>query len=95
MGNGHRDALCEAVQELPRCYEGEERRLSVYNEAIAEKLRQGAPLASYSIDRRCLRNYSEATSNNNIQAPICFLCACIYPYVSTQQNQRNELDDAS
>jgi hypothetical protein len=85
IGTEHRGALYEAVQELPRCYEEKERLLSVYNEAIAEKIRQGAPLASYSIDRRCLRNYSEATSNNNIQAPICFLCACIYPYVSTQK----------
>ena len=29
---------------------------SVYNEAIAIAVRQGAPLASYSIDRRCLKD---------------------------------------
>ena len=29
--------------------------MSVYNEGLALAIRRGAPLASYSIDRRCLQ----------------------------------------
>ena len=32
--------------------------LSIYNEGIATAVRQGAPLASYSIDRRCMLRYN-------------------------------------
>ena len=31
--------------------------ISIYNEGIAMAIRRGAPLASYSIDRRCLNEY--------------------------------------
>ena len=40
-----------------------DRRMSAYSEAIAVVVRRGAPTATYSIDRRCLRNYSEGTSD--------------------------------
>ena len=58
----------------------EERVAAVYNEAIGMKIREGAPLASYSIDRKCLRKAAEATAGDNVEALICFFCPCIYPY---------------
>ena len=68
-----------AADLLPGCFPTKERIFATYNEAIAIKVREGAPLASYSIDRRRLRKYAETTSGDKIQAPICFLCACICP----------------
>ena len=52
--------------------------MSIYNEALAEKIREGAPLASYSIDRRALTQFSEALQDRSVSAPMCFLCGCIY-----------------
>jgi hypothetical protein len=71
---------------LPACFPKKERIFAAYNEAIAVKVREGAPLASYSIDRRCLRKYAEATSGDQIQAPICFVRACICPRGSALAN---------
>ena len=72
---------------MPLCHTVAERTASVYNEAIATKIRQGAPLASYAIDRRCLRNASEAIASDTVHALICFFCACVYPHVSGACNQ--------
>ena len=38
----------------------------------------GEALASYAIDRRCLRKASEAVSDNNVEALICFFCAFMF-----------------
>ena len=43
--------------------------MSIYNEAIAEKIREGAPLASYSIDRRALTQLSEALQGRSVSTP--------------------------
>ena len=51
---------------------------AVDQEGIAEVIRAGPPLATYSIDRRCLRSYYAATKDGEIEAPICFFCACVY-----------------
>ena len=42
--------------------------LSVYNESLAIALRRGAPLASYSIDRKCLQAY--ATHSTQLRSDI-------------------------
>ena len=78
--HAHEHLLLPAAESLPRCYTQEDRVLAVYNEAIAEKIRQGAPLASYAIDRRAIKNFASATEEDKILAPICVLCACVYPY---------------
>jgi hypothetical protein len=78
MGARERSVLL-AADLLPRCFPKRERIFATYNEAIAIKVREGAPLATYSIDRRCLRKYAEATSGDQIEAPISFLCACMCP----------------
>ena len=75
----HKQVLEAAVNLLPSCYPFPVRYMSIYNEAIAEKIRGGAPLASYSIDRRALANLDHALQQN-ICAPMCFLCGCIYMY---------------
>ena len=49
--------------------------LSVYNEGIATAVRQGAPLASYSIDRRCMLQYNTHLRHENTSSLVCFLCA--------------------
>ena len=56
----------------------------MYNEAVAEVIRQGAPLSTYSIDRRCLRNFSEFLADENVNALICFSCARRFPYLSSR-----------
>ena len=76
----HFEAISPVLALLPQVYTEEERTAAAYNEAIAVKVRDGAPLASYSIDRRCLRKAAEATGDTNIQALICFMCACVFPY---------------
>ena len=63
---------------LPKHFREEECFASCYNEAIALKIREGAPLASYAIDRRCLRKAAEATAGEAMQVLICFFCACVY-----------------
>ena len=65
----------------------DEKVIGVYNEAIALRTRQGAPLASYSIDRKCLRKAALATSGDNIQSLVCFLCGCIYPHREMELKQ--------
>ena len=52
-------------------------------------------MSSYSIDRRCLTNYTKATHETGIQAPICFLCGCIHLYKDVlpehrRSNQHNK-----
>ena len=49
--------------------------LSVYNEGIATAIRKGAPLASYSIDRRCLKEYIISLTHEGTNALVCLLCA--------------------
>ena len=45
------------------------------------KVRQGAPLATYSIDRRCIYNYEMALRHGEISSLVCFCCARRYPYM--------------
>ena len=70
----------DAIGCLPRMHTQQECVAAVYNEAIAIKVREGAPLASYSIDRKCLRKGVVATAGYNVQALMCFFCACIHPH---------------
>ena len=55
--------------------------LSMYNEGIATAIRQGAPLASYSIDRRCMLEYNTHLKHEDTGALVCFLCARRFPRV--------------
>ena len=48
--------------------------LSIYNEGVATAVRRGAPLASYSIDRRCMPQYNTHLKHDNTGASYVF-CA--------------------
>ena len=56
--------------------------ISVYNEALAIAIRRGAPLASFSIDRRCLRQYVQHSTDASTHATVCFVCAQRFVHVS-------------
>ena len=53
--------------------------MEVYNAAIGLRLRQGAPLAKFSIDRKCVLEPALDTEKDQIQGLVCLLCGCIYP----------------
>ena len=57
---------------------------SVYNQLIAINVRSGAPVSSYAIERRAIDNYMSVIKNSAIEAPMCFICACKFPYVSSR-----------
>ena len=80
----HWPALRPACRLLPLVHSESDRVLAAYTEAIATKVRDGAPLASYSIDRRCLRKAAEATKGDNVQSLICFMCACTLPHLKQE-----------
>lgn len=73
----------EAFKALKLVYRQDEATLalSIYNEGIATAVRQGAPLASYSIDRRCMLQYNTHLKHENTGASVCFVCACRFPRV--------------
>ena len=49
--------------------------LSVYNEGIAMAVQRGAPLASFSIDRKCLQQYSYHLTNPDTKG-LGLFCMC-------------------
>ena len=59
--------------------------LSVYNEGIAMAVQRGAPLASFSIDRKCLQQYAYHLTHPDTKALVCFVCARRFVHVSGEQ----------
>eukprot|EP00435_Cladocopium_sp_Y103_P025274 s3648_g6.t1 len=55
--------------------------LSIYNQAVATVCRKQAPIAGASLDRRALHTFAEACEGDNVEALVCFSCACIYTHV--------------
>jgi hypothetical protein len=74
------------VEQLPEAGNAEEKIWAAYNEAIAWKVREGAPLATYSIDRRALRNYASAFEGAGVNEMICFSCARRFAHVATRSH---------
>lgn len=60
--------------------------MAVYNEAVAIVIREGAPLANCSIDRRCLRKYVTAATSPDLASLICISCARRFPYVKDRKS---------
>ena len=56
--------------------------MAAYHDAIAVVVRSGAPLATYSIDRRCLGNYRQCFSNGGPEPLICVCCDRRFPYAA-------------
>lgn len=81
----------EDLQESMSCFEAvrpcvienqQVLALSVYNEGIAMAVRRGAPLASFSIDRKCLQQYTYHLTNSETKSLVCFVCARRFLHVS-------------
>ena len=72
LEHAHADLLGEVVGLMPAWMSLRDRRLAAYNGAISVLERAGAPLADFSIDRRCLRNFAKATGDEAVEALICF-----------------------
>lgn len=73
--------LGSAVACFPTCFSERECVAAVYNEAFAEKVREGDPVSSYAIDRRCLKGMARATADDKVESLVCIWCACVYPRV--------------
>ena len=58
----------------------------MYSEAVARVIRNGAPLATHSIDRRCLKQYTDALADESVQSLMCFCCARRFPQVRTRKH---------
>ena len=91
----HLDELSVAMQcfqALRPCVKEDEKVLaiSVYNEGIAHAVRRGAPLASYSIDRKCLQQYASHLTHGSTSALVCFVCARRFVKVSGSKDQAIE-----
>ena len=89
----------EDLQESMSCFEAvrpcvienqQVLALSVYNEGIAMAVRRGAPLASFSIDRKCLQQYTYHLANSETKPLVCFVCARRFLHVSGAKN--NDID---
>eukprot|EP00974_Lingulodinium_polyedra_P040137 3852849-Lingulodinium_polyedra.AAC.1 len=77
----HRDALCNVATLLPKMHSEAEQLSAAYDEAIAVVVRCGAPLAAYSIDRRCLYKFAQCLEDGGPQSLVCFSCARRFPYM--------------
>jgi hypothetical protein len=81
---GHNELLAAVTRCMAPSRDSEEvRRFSAYCEAIAWKVRQGAPLDTYSIDRRAVLQYNKATADDQIYMPMCFSCARRFPHIAS------------
>ncbi len=57
LSRQHNDVLPKVTGELPSEQTPEEHIWAAYNESLAVAVRNGAPQATYAIDRRALRSY--------------------------------------
>ena len=75
----HSADIDKVAQLLPKSATPDERSFAAYKEAISTTVRQGAPLAKYSIDQRCLYNYTQAMQEDNLDCVDlrdCRICVC-------------------
>ena len=83
---GHRGSL-ERVAGAFLCVTAEEskneevRYLLAHSEAVAWKVRQGAPLAALAMDQRCLRACAEGLGGQAVSSLACLLRARKFPRV--------------
>ena len=73
--NVHQHFLKQVADSFSDYFDEDLRCWSAYNEGIAVAVRRGAPLASYSIHRRCIDNYMKNVIGDSIQSLICSLCS--------------------
>ena len=89
LSQKHVKALGPATALFHASHSSQERCVAAYNAGITAKVRMGAPLACYAIDRRCMYNYVTQVNDATLDSLICFCCARRYPHISTLA--RNEI----
>ncbi|CAK0866693.1 unnamed protein product [Prorocentrum cordatum] len=88
---GNHAAVLAPVAAAPACTSTEDatqkdiKYWSVYNEAIAWKIRKGAPLAALAIDRPCLDDYARGLGEDAVSSLIFMVCARKFPFVEGQK----------
>ena len=67
---------------------GDDAWWAIYNAAVSRKCQESAPCAAYSIDRRCLRQYTNALTRDGVQGLICFCCARRFPHLVAMNDKQ-------
>ena len=65
--------------------------LSAYNAAVSEVCRKQAPVAGSSIDRTALKSFTDGCKEDNIEALVCFSCACVHTRLSDLSGDRGAI----
>ena len=90
LSQSHKHTLQAAADAYHCSYTLEDRMYAAYNAALTVKVQKSAPLATYSIDRRCMYQYVTKLGNDQVDSLICFCCARRFPYV--KDFLRNEIN---
>jgi len=69
----HMSSLKVAADKYHPRFSTEERVVAAYNAALTKKTQEGAPLASYGIDRRCVHQYISKLGDDKTDSLICFV----------------------
>ena len=59
-----------------------------YQDLLTQRCQQSGPLATCSIDRRCLRRFRSNMLGHHVGTAICFVCARRFPFVDGFPNQQ-------
>ena len=59
-----------------------------YQDLLTQRCQQSGPLATCSIDRRCLRKFRSNMLGHQVGTAICFVCARRFPFVDGFPNQQ-------
>ena len=81
LKTSHWKPLMAVTQLLHQPHTADEKLVGAYNAAISHKVREGARLACYSRDRRCVFNCESQISDKKVGTLHCFCCARKFPYV--------------
>ena len=91
MAEEHRDIVLPIAEMVNPLDEEERLRVeAAYREIVGSAIRKGAPLSAYSLHRRSLKQYAKGTARKNIASPICFICACTFPWVRGRRGNQIE-----
>ena len=83
----HHQPLWSIAHLLPEELPDYERVWAAYSEAIAWKVRKGAPLAAYPIDRRAAAGFASSVEGTDIEELVCFSCARRFARLGTGNSE--------
>ena len=78
----------EAMQRIEPREENYDAWWAVYNADSSKQCQKGASVAAYAIDRKCLREYTDASTQDSIQELICFCCARKFPHIAVMGDEQ-------